>query len=509
MRKLLSLMFNRYGETFAYEKSHPLLRTLTIPSTLLEKHKLELLLHLTSASSLAEDSSTALLVPGLDIRTSAAGRISSVAYPVHKTILFGKGFEGLREASRFSALVVDSEGPEMVKIVVDVDWAVGSQPEKSVFLVNVTQGEKAIKELRASIRHSTDYEHDWLGSHVSDVGLYLTAGTVAGPPSAMKPALRNLVSVLLADTEAAVTLQENEAERESAENVVSETNTRRSLHRAITSWAELAHTELRDELETVFSSRSWRKLAWWKLPWRIDDVEMIASEVLRRTYLINAEKGLIFVAGRMEEAGLLGQIPTSAGQQSKPLLYAHMEDIPTLSVSDLQPTPVSGSDSLDNPKDTSQPAQSNPLYRWPQDISAARLHLLQVTVPALTALAQRFFLSSISTTALTGALSSLVYLSAPTTTVYEAGVIVALGLTWSARRLQRQWEEARKDWMQGVELEGKRVLDAVEKRCRAIVSEAGQRKPDMAAAEERSKAKERVKRAREALAKMEEQSKEA
>ena len=473
---------------------------MTIPSTLLLQNKLEILIHQSGISAQeGELENNTLLVPTLDTPSLAIGRASTISYPVHKTILLGDGLGGLSQVAGLLTLVQTTSLQESVKLIVNVNWAADIPAEEDLLFVNMTRGEKAIKELRQSVQHSQDYEHDWLNSRISTIEPFLIGSSEA--VSSIKPALRNLVSVLLTNVETAINTEESDVEQREWQQTIARKDVRQSIENAITSWAELAHTELRDELEKVFASRSWRKLAWWKLLWRVDDVDIVASEVLRRTYLINAEKNLIFLSGRMQEAGLFGPIPAQKEKDSQPLVYADAEDIPGLSVQDVHPAPLRPLDSLDGPKlDAQQSIEPDPTYRFPQSVIVSRLGLLQTTVPPLTALAQRYLLSSLSTTGLSAALSAFAYLSSSTTTLYEVGVILALGLTWSASRLQKQWELARTDWVQGVELEGKRVLDAVERTARHAVNTFGQTKANNAAIEDRSKAKEALEKAKEALA---------
>ena len=501
----LELIRCRYGDDLAFERGHPLLQTLTIPSTLLRRNKLELLAPSAGvAIQSGATESNALLVPSLDTPTSETGRVSTVTYPVHKAVLLGSGFRGLSRVAEFSSLGQTAPFQEMLRLVIDVNWDPGAQPQEDVLFVNLAKGEKAIQELRKSLQHSQDYEHDWLSSHISSLEPFLSTPMPSDLTPNIKPALQNLITVLLENTEEAVVSQEAEVENEEREETIVDNASRKSIQEAITSWAELAHTELRDELEKVFASRTWRKLSWWKLLWRVDDVDMIASEVLRRTYLINAEKNLIFLAGRMQEAGFYGRLPIPAPEESKPLFYARMDDIPGLYASDVHPERRRPLDSIDDEQNnTPQPIVTDPAYRFPQALSISRLNLLETTVPPLTALAQRYLLSSLSTTSLSAGFSTLIYLSSPLTSFYEAGIFVSLGLVWSARRLQKQWDKGKKDWVQAVELEGKGVLDAIEKRIRRTVANAGKREPDPVAAEERRKAREAVERVREVLGKME------
>lgn len=508
----------RPSDRFSFEDGHPLLRTLSFPSALLERHKLEILVHRISlpdgnGAVPAGAGADSLLTPSLEAQASFSGRVSQIVYPVHKSLVLGDGVQGVLGALSLLKETQSRAVDRMVWICADVDWPTLPSLENEIIFVNILNGQTAISELRQSLQNSTAYEKDWLSSGLSEVN-----AIVLEPPeqdnAAIKSTIRNLIARIVEGTESAVAKQEVELELDTSLKSIPE-SIREPLQEGITSWAESAHTELLTELQNVFNSRSWHKLSWWKLPWRVDDVEMIASEALRRTYLIDAEKNIIFIAGCIDQAGLLGATSVSSTKDadshtnSKRLLWLGEDDIPPLTTQEISKgIRAATSDTLDSPSTASPDIQTiYHNYPWPQQIAISRMDLLHNTVPPLTALAQRLLLSFLSTTGLTSALSILAYISISPTSLYEAGGIAALGLTWSARRLQTRWEKARQDWVLGVELEGKRVLDFVERRCRLVVRNVGRRLPDEVGVEERRKARAAVMGVRRALEALEKENK--
>ncbi|KAI9871379.1 MAG: hypothetical protein M1830_002971, partial [Pleopsidium flavum] len=268
--------------------------------------------------------------------------------------------------------------------------------------------------------------------------------------------------------------------------------TRQTLNQLLKGWAEQGHSELRDQLDLAFSSRRWRRLAWWKLFWRVDDVSMITSEVLERRWLVEAEKEIIWLAGRIKQAGFLENdrptfepidvLPPPRKQQT----LGSPPPPPTLHDLVIKPDP-----------DATNIPPMPPLHPWPMQIPLTRLHL--TTIPALQALAQRLVLQTLFTTTVTSALSALMYVSISTTSIYEAGAIAALGFVYSMRRLQKRWEGRRGQWEGEIREEGRKVLRETEGVVGGIVRVGGRLRMDEQEVEERMGAGEVVERARRAL----------
>jgi len=470
----------RFGEEYEYDQRHPLLRTLSIPSTTLERHKLEILIHGFGTGQersrvIAEIASQDLLVPILETPSSASGRVATVTYPVHKVLVCGEGIEGILGMPLAVYSEDNNELGALIKGTVNVPWKSIDTGNRHIELVNLVQSEEAVASFRESLNNSTEYEHKWLASNVSSVSDFIISGTSPTVSKAPKPALKSLISSLLNDTSSAISTSKAERLDLTATSTIPE-SIRTILSQALTRWAEGAHTELRDQLSYAFNGTAWRKLAWWKLLWRVDDVGFIASDILRCSFLAKAEKEVIWIDGRMQQAGLLPDLSISdgLGMDSANTVPKLGTTPPDLSLRDV----LSSTDQKEY-----QELSFDNSSRHVQQIGLARADLL-LSVPTLQALAQKFLLQSLSTTLLATTFSSLLYVSLSTTSIYEAGAIGVLGLVWSARRLQRTWESAREAWAERVREEGRTTLGTVQASYEKTLREGGIGVVDQAAEEE-------------------------
>lgn len=494
----------RYGEETDYNEQHPLLRTLSIPASPLHAHNLEILITNLSPNAGEEVNDPAtLLVPTLETPTSANGRYSTITYPVHKAIVHGDELGGILGYARMSAGTAENTTlSDIVRGIIDVSWqppAEESGPDYGMIIVNLEKAEKAVTIFRQSLDNSIDYEHRWFESGVAGASKWLLQGTRA-EESNVKPAVRSLIDLLLQRAEEVILKEETQSLAQLTSAVIPDT-TRQTLDDAVKGWAEEAHVELRDQLDAAFHRKSWRRIGWWKLFWRVDDVGTIASDILQRSWLVEAEKEMIWVAGRVEQAGFFG--PTARG----PIGVLPTETPPRDEEHVLGgfPPPPRLSDLVGKPVVDDEVLSTDPSRPWPQQISLARYDLGVSTIPSLQALAQRLVLQTMSTTAITSALSALLYVSVSTTSLYEAGAIAAFGFVYSMRRLQKKWETARAFWEGEVREEGRKALKGTEEVVRGVVREGGkgEGEGDVVGVGERREARRAVEGVREVLGRME------
>jgi len=432
-------------------------------------------------------------VPALETTASASGRFSIVTYPVHKALVFGEGIDAV---ITYAELIAGQDrrdvSSDIIKAAFGTEVKTLDGRESQVLVVNVAAAEAAVKVFRESLNNSVAYEHGWLDSGMPALTEWLLQGSQV-TDGAMKPAVRALTESVLADTAENI---EKEDARRSGEIVAAAVpdETRQTLNQLLKGWAGQGHTELRDQLDLAFTSRRWRRLGWWKLFWRVDDVSMIAFEVLERRWLVEAEKEIIWLAGRIGQAGFLeGDRPTFEAVDVVP--SPRKQQTPGGS-----PPPPTLRDLVQKSDiDAGEVPPVPPLQPWPMQIPLARLHLSTTTVPPLQALAQRLVLQTLSTTTVTSALSALMYVSISTTSIYEAGAIAAFGFVYSMRRLQKKWETARGFWEGEVREEGRKVLKETESVVGRITSDGGRPRLDKEAVKERRIAGEAVERVREAL----------
>ncbi|KAF2455486.1 hypothetical protein BDY21DRAFT_324005 [Lineolata rhizophorae] len=481
----------RYGEEPVLGASSAMQYWTPVRSRILRKHNIELVVANVGVDARGRAASSSAKDTVLEPFVLTKGSSMPVNHPVHRAIVLGKGMEGAVAYGRF----MDREAekllpPGMVKPAVVLSTRPGKASQdgeqlsaSSIATVDLDAAEKGLAAFRESVSNATIYEENWLRSGLPALSEWLEQSGTLSPRSGLKPPLEDLITAILRDAEASVEAEEKRlAQMMNTPAIAKEKQ--QSILSDLAGWAESAHTELRDKLDLAFAGSHWRKLAWWKLFWRADDVAMVCEDVLERRWLVDAEKDVVFIAGRMQEAGFF-----------KPEAYrvaalAFNVDIPGVD----KPAPNAVMSAPDDADGRPLLPQTRP---WPLQIPLARSHLSASSIPPLQALAQRLVLETLSTSGLTAALSALMYISlAPGVSLLEAGAVGALGLTWSLRRMQRVWEGARERWGEEVREEGRRAIKDAEERVARVVKVEGGPPWDDAAREELRRAREAVERAR-------------
>ncbi|KAK4137495.1 hypothetical protein BT67DRAFT_371663 [Trichocladium antarcticum] len=327
--------------------------------------------------------------------------------------------------------------------------------------VNVDAGDEGLELFRADVGNAMEYNALWSEANVRRISEWLRRNAMPSGEGVTKKPVRLLITSLLQSASAAIQKDEVRDLPEELTPKVSPDSVAQ-LDLALAKWAQDAHEELQQQLDVAFGSRSWRKLSWWKLFWRADDVAMVTSEMIGLYFLPGAEKRIIYLSGRIDEAGVVeGQRQTTVGLGSA--------------------------------------------TKWPTHIPFARHYLQERTVPALQALAQKLVVQSASIASLSSALAGLSYLSA--VGAYESGAIAAVGIIFGARRFQQKWDAAREYWEGELREEGRKAIRASEASISAVLEQAGKSQGPsedrIARLEELRKAKETIRRAEDALVRME------
>ncbi|KAK2807568.1 hypothetical protein FQN51_000001 [Onygenales sp. PD_10] len=457
----------RYGEQTNLAVGNSLVPTISIPSRALKTGNLEILVSSLGARSISADqtiASDALLVPTIAIQSTSTGAHSFVRYPVHKSMVCGKGVNGLLA---YTGLVgrVNPNTADSIRAAFELNVGEGATPEGNdgISFVDIERAETALDMFRESVQNATEYEKGWTGSGVQPLVDWISS---PAKDVAIDPAIKRLVDSTLDGAEKSIVSEEKRKVLALEANTVPE-EVRMALHETVSAWAERAHTELRDSLDQGFASKPWRTLAWWKLFWHVDDVGMITSRILRRKWLPEAEKEVIWMGGKIHQAGLLNQGTNSTN-------------------------PIQNSTEFEISEEKSSTFSKN---LWPTQIPDTRKQLTTSSVPSLHRLAQNLVMFSLSTTSLSSALSALVYVSTSTTSVYEAGTIATIGLFYSLRRQQKQWDAARGFWEREVREEGRQALKETENVLRSVIHEGGR---GIETAPE-TEARQQIDRARQAL----------
>ncbi|KAL5452456.1 hypothetical protein PMIN07_002131 [Paraphaeosphaeria minitans] len=485
----------RFGDENDAHAPSPLCKILSIPSRVLGKNNIEILVSTlnvnapsSAAASATESSKDAVLVPKLQA-TSARG--TPVPYPVHKTLVLGEGMDSAVTFGRFASVSFEEAG-NMVKVAIELP-APSTASETagdsaSTVSINTAVGTKGLDAIRASVANSMDYERKWFASGLPALSHWLVSDLQPADP--IKPAQKALISSLLDDIEATIT-KEDAYQLQLLASTTTPEQLNTEMIKALEEWAEKSHRELRDSLDEAFAGKNWRKLGWWKLFWRVDDVSMITEEIIARRWLVSAEKDAVYLAGRMKQAGFPDEVRPLPGYSDADTYFK-------------APTDASGHDvSIIDIKETALSTAANPPTPWPALLSSTRTMLLATTLPPLQALAQRLILTTLSTTSLSAALSALLYVSISTVSLFEASSLAALGLTFSLRRMQKVWEDAREAWNVEVREEGRQALKRTEGFVRTIINGGGPGAViEDEGVEERKQAREAVAKVREALLKL-------
>ncbi|XXH00507.1 hypothetical protein Hte_006853 [Hypoxylon texense] len=462
-----------------------LLHEINVSSATLNGHNLELLLMETNPFLSAQEVGAlegfedSVLVPTVEIPTSSTGRHTPITTPVHKALLVTNGILGA--ASVVSMPTLESKNVVTAAVNLPEYKPTETSPLLPFTPIDVGTASIGLGLVRKDLKNAIEFEHLWFQSSMPKLVEWLKADIMASQEGATKQPVKELIASLLRNTYGAI---ESEKARQLGSSLPSTTTAPTSLgtlQSNLDDWAESAHTELQEQLDLAFSSRRWRKLGWWKLFWRVDDVGMLTNDIISQRFLPASERSAIFLAGRMKEAGVtLGPFPNPPST-----------------------TDENGGTRPTEPdtKTSSPPEVSSP---WPVNIPSTRRYLQAETIPALQALAQKLTVQTLGTSGLTTALGALVYASTLTTTLYEAGAVAALGIIWSLRRMQKQWETARAFWEGEVREEGRKAVRGVEE----VIGDA--LKPGQGAKEEEKierqeeldRAKELVEKAQEVLGRL-------
>ncbi|KAF2663261.1 hypothetical protein BT63DRAFT_394111 [Microthyrium microscopicum] len=510
----------RYGPDIESPYTNSVFKILQSDSPLLKQFNLEILIstlnvNTTSVNSSNLSSSTeissldAILALRLESPASAAGGYSSVEYPIHKALLVGAGLNDILSLGTFTGLQNITTLPsDMIQTVIDVPSHLstssghsGVGDNDSVAIIDVNSSTKAISDFRESPLKAGDYPVEWEASHLPKVLDWVTRDAQSTPK--LKAPIKRHIESILQTTAARIAQAESDLESNMQAGIVPKP-VRMSISKTVDSWAERAHSELQGRLDVAFNSKQWHKLAWWKLLWRVDEVGMIAGDLLRKSWLVEAEKGTIFVAGRVQEAGLLERKSWELESQAASVIASQSaEDLQAKATDQLGVSPPTSAILYSGSElDIAMSRFSTLDIPYPQHIPSTRQSLLRDTVPRLHARAQSLVFASLSMTGFTSALSALLYISFPSTTLFEASAIAAFGLVLSMSRTQKKWGEARTEWQSTVREQGRQALMNTEGSVRKLVAEGAKPNPDLVLINEVNGAKKLVAKCYDSLCRM-------
>jgi hypothetical protein len=417
----------------------------------------------------AEDVQAAILEP--EVMIPEGTHFTPLSTPVHKALVVGTGFS---EATRIASLPL-ATGDDAILTAINLKGFANQELDTTFEVIDTDMASQGVQLFRKGPQHGIEYERLWYASNLPAVTKWLRSG-IKSADGVTKPAVRMVISSVLRDAYSGI--DKREAQEASANLNVQAIPA--AIRGGVSSWAQNAHAELQDQLDLAFTGRRWRKLGWWKLFWRVDDVAMLTNEMLAQRFLPTAEQELVYLAGQVE-ARL--QLQPAYSQPAS----ASEGDAKTKRLGSGEVAPVVF------------PAAANGLPKWPGHIAFTRRYLQNETVPALQALAQKLVLQSVGTSSVTTSLAALLYVSSFASTFYEAGAVAALGIMYSLARMQKKWETARGFWEGEVREEGRKAVRAVEESVAGALEGGPPSADSFATLAELQEARELVVKAEEAL----------
>lgn len=501
----------RYGESPnpSLQRTNQAIPTLLVPASVLKRNNVEILVSCVNAPTArgglgngTATTSDAFLSPTVSTPSNASGRRSIINQPVHKSLLVAEdlnelvGVAKLLASARFSS---ESEA-QMVDVIVILEGSNRNRIEQTMML-DAQKAEAGLEAIRSSLEQATTYEHNWLESGMPDLSRWLTLAS-AGDSDKLSEPVRNLVVSLLENASSNLSFQAAEAARIAELNSISN-NTRTSLDAAITNFSYEAHAELQSGLATAWSSRNWRKLAWYKLFWRVDDVSLIVTDLISNAWLPRTERSVYEISGRLLQAGIrpseLEEVPSlvKAGAVDEPQTI-RIEPTIVVDAGGAQASStitIAGHSAVVLQQSRLEPPG------LASAISTARQNFMSRAITELTFSAQQVVFKTLTISGLSAGLSGLAYFSVTTGSIYESATIVALGTAYALRRMQGDWQTQCKGLEDGLLDTGRTVLRQTEERMRKLVRGGGRAVEDETDIEARQEAVEAVEKAKQALKK--------
>jgi hypothetical protein len=506
----------------ALQTPRSVLSTLVVPAPILRDLSLEILI--TSAVDASDPeiisgsgtSPDLFLCPTVGTPLSTTGRQYSIIQPVHRAVMVADGSRQFLSVSELLARTRFESRSErdLVGVVLNLSTQSGGSDSKTM-LVDLDRAERGLQAFREGGTGALDFEREWAESGVKAFLKSLSDWSVEGGLG-ISSLLHGLIATMLQSTAANVASQAEEAQIRARSMAVSP-QSRLLLENAIDMFSRQGHTELQTGLAAAWSSRNWRKLAFWKLFWRVDDVSLIVADLISTAWLPRTEHAVYELCGRMKQAGI---ITLRSGPTAKPAaapepqvasvsLQAGLENAASAVVH--QPLVLASGGSFEAlPAPVMPPAGAQvsagssaaPPSSLTSAISVSRQGTMAKEIAKLTTSAQKIVLEALTIIGVSGAMSGLSFLSVTSGSIYESATILALGTAYALRRMQKEWECQCRDLENDLMDEGRLVLKRTEAHVRRLVKEASIIVRDEADLQARTEAADAVQRATEALEKL-------
>ena len=459
--------------------------TLSVPSNVLEKANMEILV-----SSIASSINSGMhngsrlpanmfLSPTIGTPAAATGRQTMISQPVHSTLVIVKGLGELMNLAELLASTSFQSAEDRLSVQVAMEQhGIRLAKQGDPVIVDAQTAEEGIAAIRQSMDEATTYEHKWVDSGIPALqGWLAMISDRAGPvPRSVQTLISSLLTAASSSVEAYIASDQAVTATSSRLSLAARTN----LESAIDEFSRNGHSELQSGLASAWASRNWQKLAWYKLFWRVDDVGLILSDLINNAWLPHTERAVYELSGRLSQAGIfpidVAPVPTPpeavAEAVTAPSPITHPLPIlqAQLSVHNATSAPAS-EPIITNPTgrptvSLSQPPRPVPLSA---SISTSRTQTISAAIVSLQFTAQQLVFRTLSIVGLSGGLSGLTYMSL-TPSIYESGTIVALGTAFALYRMQGSWQRATKQLEEELFDEGRNAVRNVVGRMRQLVA---------------------------------------
>ena len=390
-----------------------------------------------------------LFTPMLETVRSFGGNVSFIRYPVHRALLVADGLSGclslgLWAANMASKTTLSYSNARLTANLPQTPCKDDDASAEGLTVIDIDSAAHALEKFRESKENVPEYEQGWSDSHLSAISEWLMSDA-REPPNGMAVVVKDLISELLELTSKNILEEDSTMLNDMTSSQSVRQNKVQILTTSMNRWAQQGHTELRDRLDSLLQSKSWAKTKWWKLLWRVDDVDMLLTDLLERSWLVDAEKGVNWLAGQSTGAGILDTRPIESNDAYSGHATLH---------------------------DSSARAATEQHTYWYLRIPDERKKIINASIPYLQRQAQSLVIQAMTLSSIGGSISLVSYLSFPSFTVYEAGALAALSLSWALLKLQKGWEGARIEWIQQLRERGRRALrDTQEQFKTAITNE--------------------------------------
>ncbi|KAG9812233.1 hypothetical protein KCU63_g20583, partial [Aureobasidium melanogenum] len=230
----------RYGAEDDIPPMNPLVNELNIPSRVLEKNNLEILittLNTPSGPNITADPSglaEAILVPPLQTPVASSGRTGFVRYPVHKAIVVGEGIQGCMDFGRLSAaleattLGVTGAEQGLVQVALSVPRDSPRTQTNDTGLispVDIEQAGLALDLFRQDVANGAIFNSKWQASNIQAIIRFLASDPmdpVTGDSVGLRPTLQAHIRSTLDSAADAIALSEQVANNAVISNSISD-----------------------------------------------------------------------------------------------------------------------------------------------------------------------------------------------------------------------------------------------------------------------------------------------